>query len=63
MAIREYSKHLNNRLLEDLDISNDGMYSNAIALESKTIEELKKESSENDVKNLQQCLRDVQKSE
>lgn len=62
-AIKEYSKHLNNRLLEELDMSKDGLYSNAIALETKVIEEVRKESSENDVKNLQQCLRDITKSE
>ena len=42
IAIKEYSKHLNNRLLEELDMSKDGPYSNAITLENKVIEEIKK---------------------
>lgn len=54
---------MSTRLLEDLDMTKDGIYSNAIALETKIIEEMKKESSENDVKNLQQCVRDITKSE
>ena len=63
MCLKEYTRHLSTRLLEDLDMTKDGIYSNAIALETKIIEEMKKESSENDVKNLQQCVRDITKSE
>ena len=44
-------------------MSKDALYVNSLALETKVIEEIKKESSENDVKNLQQCLKDITKSE
>lgn len=44
-------------------MSKDAQYINSMSLETRIIEEIKKESSENDVKNLQQCLKDITKSE
>ena len=32
MCLKEYARHLSTRLLEDLDMTKDGQYSNAIAL-------------------------------
>lgn len=43
-------------------MSKDAQYVNSMSLEARIIEEIKKESSENDVKNLQQCIKDIQKS-
>ena len=63
LSLKEYSKNLSTRLLEELDMSKDGQYSNAIALETRVIEELKKYSSDNDVKSLQQCMKDINNSE
>jgi|JI81AbrownRNA_FD_contig_31_426526_length_1134_multi_3_in_0_out_0_1 hypothetical protein len=42
MAINEHCKLLNSRLLEDIDMSLEGQYSNAIDLELKILDEIKK---------------------
>lgn len=40
----------------------DTQYSNALDLESKILDEIKKETSENDIKAIQNCLKDIKNS-
>lgn len=62
IAINEHCKLLNMRLLDDIDMSLEAQYSNAMDLEFKILDEIKKESSENEIKSIQGCLKDVQTS-
>lgn len=62
IAINEHCKLLNLRLLDDIDMSLEAQYSNAMDLEFKILDEIKKESSENEIKSIQGCLKDVQTS-
>ena len=62
MAINEHCKLLNSRLLEDIDMSLEGQYSNAIDLELKILDEIKKQAAENEIKSIQSCIKDVQSS-
>ena len=43
--LKEYTKFLSTRLLEELDMSKVTLFSNAIALETKIIDEMNKDLS------------------
>ena len=43
--LKEYTKFLSTRLLEELDMSKATLFSNAIALETKIIDEMNKDLS------------------